>query len=148
MTKEEKLKILGDAEDRAYKAVGELDVTDERFGALIYHIDSLRCALERLEYSCPPDAAVPVPEPDIGKGEVEPEKKVKLDPIEEPAPVEPAKPSLTKGQMVSKLTPMQNNGVDIKAVMESIGYSKLSDVPADRYWELLELCQKAADGEG
>jgi hypothetical protein len=46
------------------------------------------------------------------------------------------------------LTTFQTNGVAIDKVMESMGYTKLSQVPADRYWELLELCQKALDGEG
>ena len=50
--------------------------------------------------------------------------------------------------MVSKLTTFQTGGVAIDKVMENMGYTKLSQVPADRYWELLELCQKALDGEG
>ena len=84
-----------------------------------------------------------------GNHDPAPEAKepVKLDPIEEPAPV-PKQPTLTKGQMVSKLSTFQTNGVAIDKVMESMGYAKLSQVPVDRYWELLDLCQKALDGEG
>lgn len=153
MNREEKLKILEAAEARAYTAIQIMDGPDmasEGFVHLLHAVDQLRWMKDVLEN---PDRA-PCPELDFT---VTPKEKepVKLDPLEQPAPVaedkpepEPETPTLTKQQMVTKLTAFQNSGVDIRVEMEAMGCSKLSDVPADRYWELLERCQKTADGEG
>lgn len=144
MTKEEKLKIIEDAEDRCYAALCGMDVTDARFEAMLGRLRDLYHAKNLLDWA---DDS-PAPEPDCGKGEVKPVKEpVKLDPIEEPKP-EPETPTITKQQMVTKLTAFQSGGVAIDLVMQSMGYAKLSQVPAERYGELLENCQKIADGEG
>ena len=153
MNREEKLKILEAAEARAYTAIQIMDGPDmasEGFIHLLHAVDQLRWMKEILEN---PDRA-PCPELDFT---VTPKEKepVKLDPLEQPTPVaedkpepEPETPTITKQQMVTKLTAFQSNGVAIDLVMKEMGYDKLSQVPADRYWELLERCQKIADGEG
>lgn len=153
MNREEKLKILEAAEARAYTAIQIMDGPDmasEGFIHLLRAVGELRWMREVLEN---PDRA-PCPEPDFT---VTPKEKepVKLDPLEQPTPVaedkpepEPETPAITKQQMVTKLTAFQSNGVAIDLVMQSMGYAKLSQVPAERYWELLEKCQKEADGEG
>jgi hypothetical protein len=69
-------------------------------------------------------------------------------PIKDDKPEQPEQPTMTKAEMVSKLTTFQTGGVAIDKVMESMGYTKLSQVPANQYDKLLDLCQKALDGEG
>lgn len=137
MTKEEKLEILEDKDVEVYEAIRDTGTDEfEKLHSLLCLENEIRWHIEVLGGHTPP-------------APVESKPLITLDPVEEPKPIETLKePTLTKGQMVSKLSAFQTNGVAIDAVMESMGYTKLSQVPADRYWELLELCQKALDGEG
>jgi hypothetical protein len=146
MTAKEKLAILEAAEERAYGELARMtgaDMATESMGHLMKGIEALARAYWHNADNVHDDD-------DDDQDEVEAKPKVKLDPIEEPKPIEekPETPALTKAQMVTKLTAFQNSGVDIRVEMEAMGCTKLSDVPADRYWELLERCQKIADGEG
>lgn len=156
MTQEEKLAILADAEVRAYEAIKVWDgpsMASENFLHLLHAVDQMRWMQQVIakpeQYDESDDFAAPVtPKQDLDPAP-EAKEPVKLDPIEEPKPIEtPKEPTLTKADMIAKLTPYQSNGVDIGGVMKDMGYAKLSDVPAARYWELLENVQKAADGEG
>ena len=143
MNTEEKLNILSAKMVEVYEAIRDTNVNDEAMPRLLCLAGEIEWKIRALENPEPKEDFTPSPAP------------VTLDPIEEPKPIETPKPApateeptLTKSQMVAKLTPYQSNGVDIGAVMKDMGYAKLSDVPAARYWELLELVQKAADGEG
>ena len=54
--------------------------------------------------------------------------------------------SYTKEEVTAVLTDLRNNhGVDIAAVMQELGFAKLSSVPADRYAELVERAQAAKE---
>ena len=146
MNTEEKLNILSAKLVEIYEAIRDMDITDERFHSVFHLAGEIEWKMDSIRHPEPDDFVTPKQDFDPA-----PEAKgpVKPDPIEEPKPIEtPKEPTLTKSQMVAKLTPYQSNGVDIGAVMKDMGYAKLSDVPAARYWELLELVQKAADGEG
>lgn len=62
--------------------------------------------------------------------------------------VEPETPptvTLTKDEVKAKLLALSGkcDALDIAAVMEGMGYSKLSDIPAARYAELLENADAA-----
>lgn len=58
---------------------------------------------------------------------------------------EPSK-SYTKEEVTAILTDLRNNhGVDIAAVMQELGFAKLSSVPAERYGELIEKAQNAKE---
>ena len=152
MNTEEKLNILGAKLVEVYEAIRDTDAKDDKLPCLFH----LACEMEwRMEIMEHPENRDPiaVPAPVTPKQDLDPAPEakppVKLDPIEEPKPIEiPKEPTLTKADMIAKLTPYQSNGVDIGGVMNDMGYAKLSDVPAARYWELLENVQKAADGEG
>ncbi len=141
MTKEEKLAILEAAEERAYGVLAQMsgaDLASEAMAHLMENIASLAWEVSNCT--------------DTIKCEAAPEKEpVKLDPIEEPKPVErhTQAPAITKDEVRKRLSVLQTNAdLDIAALMQSMGYSKLSDIPADRYEELLEQAQKIADGEG
>lgn len=54
--------------------------------------------------------------------------------------------SYTKEEVTAVLTDLRNNhGVDIAAVMQELGFAKLSSVPAERYGELIEKAQTAKE---
>lgn len=142
MTKEEKLEILKDKDVKVYEAIRDTGTDEfEKLQSLLCLENEIRWHIEVLGGHTPP-------------APVESEQDLDPAPVEQsdsPSPAKedkPEQPTLTKAEMVSKLTTFQTNGVAIDKVMESMGYTKLSQVPADRYWELLELCQKALDGEG
>ena len=81
------------------------------------------------------DATEPEPEP-VAAPEPEPELEVTLEP--EPEPEQDTAP--TKDYMVKVLSNAANTkGVDVGACIASLGYKKLSDMPRDKYRELLKL---------
>lgn len=81
------------------------------------------------------DATEPEPEP-VAAPEPEPELEVTPEP--EPEPEQDTAP--TKDYMVKVLSNAANaKGVDVGACIASLGYKKLSDVPREKYRELLKL---------
>ena len=80
-------------------------------------------------------ATEPEPEP-VAAPEPEPEPEVTPEP--EPEPEQDTAP--TKDYMVKVLSHAANaKGVDVGACIASLGYKKLSDMPRDKYRELLKL---------
>ena len=81
------------------------------------------------------DATEPEPE-QVAAPEPEPELEVTPEP--EPEPEQDTAP--TKDYMVKVLSNAANTkGVDVGACIASLGYKKLSDMPRDKYRELLKL---------
>ena len=81
------------------------------------------------------DATEPEPEP-VAAPEPAPESEVAPEP--EPEPEQDTAP--TKDYMVKVLSHAANTkGVDVGACIASLGYKKLSDMPRDKYRELLKL---------
>ena len=81
------------------------------------------------------DATEPEPDP-VAAPEPEPELEVAPEP--EPEPEQDTAP--TKNYMVKVLSNAANTkGVDVGACIASLGYKKLSDMPRDKYRELLKL---------
>ena len=81
------------------------------------------------------DATEPEPEP-VAAPEPEPELEVTPEP--EPEPEQDTAP--TQDYMVKVLSNAANTkGVDVGACIASLGYKKLSDMPRDKYRELLKL---------
>lgn len=81
------------------------------------------------------DATEPEPEP-VAAPEPEPELEVTPEPG--PEPEQDTAP--TKDYMVKVLSNAANTkGVDVGACIASLGYKKLSDMPRDKYRELLKL---------
>ena len=153
MTKEEKLEILQAAEVRAYGAVASTEGPDmgaEGFLTLLHAIEQLAWAQERLRHPVAPDFAPPIESPDepVEAEEAKPDQEANAETANgEPAEPEPEPP--TKDQVRAQLARYQANAnLDVPALMKSMGYTKLSEIPEKRYWELLELAQKTVDGEG
>lgn len=92
------------------------------------------CAKE-LTPVLPLDTTEPEHEP-VAAPEPEPEPEVTPEP--EPEPEQDTAP--TKDYMVKVLSNAANTkGVDVGACIASLGYKKLSDMPRDKYRELLKL---------
>ena len=86
----------------------------------------------------------PAPEPTLDATEPEPvaapepEPELEVTPEPEPEPEQDTAP--TKDYMVKVLSNAANTkGVDVGACIASLGYKKLSDMPRDKYRELLKL---------
>ena len=81
------------------------------------------------------DATEPEPEPVVAP---EPAPEPEVTPEPEPEPEQDTAP--TKDYMVKVLSNAANTkGVDVGACIASLGYKKLSDMPRDKYRELLKL---------
>lgn len=67
--------------------------------------------------------------------------------VDEPSGAEPPAPEpvLTKAEVKAKLLTLSNkyDALDLSAVMGGMGYTKLSDVPGERYTELLTRAENA-----
>ena len=65
--------------------------------------------------------------------------------IPEAPKAEEPKPSLTKDEVKAKLLELSGkyDALDVAALMESMGYTRLSDVPAVKYQELLDKADAA-----
>lgn len=70
--------------------------------------------------------------------------------VEAPAPVAEGtkpdpEPAMTKAEVKAKLLTLSNkyDALDLSAVMGGMGYTKLSDVPGERYTELLTRAENA-----
>lgn len=154
MTKEEKLEILQAAEVRAYGAVASTEGPDmgaEGFLTLLHAIEQLAWAQERLRHPVAPDFAPPIKSPDEpvetaeeAKPDQEAHAETATGGTAEPEPELP-----TKDQVRAQLARYQANAnLDVPALMKSMGYSKLSEIPAAQYMDLLERAQEWVDGEG
>ena len=65
--------------------------------------------------------------------------------IPESPKAEEPKPALTKDEVKAKLLELSGkyDALDVAALMEGMGYTRLSDVPADKYQELLDKADAA-----
>lgn len=148
MTNEERQKILSDAADRALLEIkhtpGDL-MGDEDFSRL--------CYIHAWLWS---------------ESHFEKPERVTLDPLETPAPVAPAAPEapeeemtpapavtdapkLSKEEVRARLSELGDSCPDdkvIPGVLKSMGYQKLSNVPTERYAELLEKAEAAVKEVG
>lgn len=156
MTKEEKLKIFEEAEDRCYEALKsaepgkDMDYILENLGSLHWRANVIRNP-DPDTFACTGKPNV-LPEPDKESQNTEepaPGGDKESQNTEEPAPGGNEEPKITKEEVRKKLAVFQtSSNLDVATLMQSMGYSKLSEVPASRYWELLEKAQKIVDGGG
>lgn len=136
MTKGEKIQILDNSINLTYKLlekaykegrdVNEIKTTVDILSYLECYADSLKSRPG--EQECEKEFSIaeavnPVPEPEIFT----------------PAPA-PSKATMSKEEIRDKLSTYSNkyDFLDVAAIMSEMGYSKLSDIPAERYGELIE----------
>lgn len=165
MTREEQIRILTEARERAFK---QIDLTE---GCEMGSEDFVRLlrAVRELGWMATPHCDFPVLESGHNAPEEADESKrnlpnvriervgnqvlaeivdepvvaeVKITPVVE---AEPEKPTMSKEEVRDKLSTYSNkyDHLDVAAIMSEMGYSKLSDIPAVRYAELLEKVEAA-----
>ena len=173
MTNEEKLQILLDREERAYELLRKLDPTDPAFGTCLDNshrcmyvrseivMESIDVQLSRGEelkgiadygvgdapgapgHSEPnnEDACDPAPaqEPEAEQ----PRPKAKEE--EAAAPATNDAPQLTQVEVRDRLSAasIKHGSEVVTGAMAEMGFSKLSQIPAERYAELLDKVQEA-----
>lgn len=139
MTNEEKQKILEAALDRAYeelKTVPSVDMSLKETETLLENIGTMEWMVERFQLkdefeACPVVERPETPAPTVAR----------VDEPVTPAPAPaPAKATISKEEVRDKLSTYSNkyDSLDVAAIMSEMGYGKLSDIPADRYGELIE----------
>lgn len=146
MTNEEKLQILLDREERAYELLRTLEPTDPAFGTCLDN--SHRCMYVRSEIvmadideSLCGEGAGPAPEADQEPGTEQPKPETKKGAA---ATATNGAPQLTKEDMVNRLTPISLSHPNVvQRAMAEMGFSKLSQIPAERYGELLGKVEEA-----
>lgn len=165
MTNEEKLQILRDREDRAYELLRTLEPTDPAFGTCLDN--SHRCMYVRSEIVMASidgqlcgegvgpepeteqpkpeertDACDPAPaqEPETETEQPKPEAKE-----EAAAPATNDAPQLTRVEVRDRLSAVSiKYGSDVVTrAMAELGFVKLSQIPAERYGELLDKVEEA-----
>lgn len=107
----------------------------------LYYSYTGRCLSDNHFRELTPELTLDATEPEPERTP-EPEQETTPDP--EPAPGDAAEPEQddapTKDYMVKVLSHAANTkGVDVGACIASLGYKKLSDMPRDKYRELLKL---------
>lgn len=136
MTGAEKRTILEDAISKTYTALDSVDKKDTAaVSDLLHNLMLFESLLSELgETDTRPDNFIA---PSVCNPEdVSQPGTNSAVPNEPPAP----EPQLTKDEVKAKLLALsdQYDDLDVSVVMESMGYSKLSDIPADKYSLLLD----------
>ena len=145
MTNEQKLKILDDALFRAYEeleAATRAEMDTPQIKTLLENIGAMEWAADR--FRCP-KAEVIITASEVTGAEPAPANCAEA---QNPEPAncaeaqnpEPAKATISKEEVRDKLSTYSNkyDALDVASVMSEMGYSKLSDIPAERYAELIE----------
>lgn len=170
MTDEQKLEILEERERYAFGVLQSLEPTTNEFLCCMESIRQVQHLAFKMKLNKDSAGRIKTePEPDPaadvaprgtweagGNEAVEAEEPAESSaeaksedaaPSDEPSAAneEPSKP-YTKEEVTAILTDLRNNhGVDIAAVMQELGFAKLSSVPAERYAELIGKAQAAKE---
>ena len=152
------------------KALGEVNPRDEEFDSLLYRHERLcQNALrymdvqERIsfflsemaevengnEIDVPPVSKVTPIKPRKTKAKTEPEPEAEVVPTEEePAPVEnEAEKPIDYATVKAAFTEAARSGVKVSEIINDTGYTKLSDIPAERYGALMRALERKKAGE-
>ena len=141
MTSAEKRTILEAAISKTYMALDDVDKKDmAAVSDLIHNLTLFESLLSGLgDTDTRPDNFIEPPAPNPEDSE-RPETGSAV-PNGTPDP----EPSLTKDEVKAKLLELSGkyDALDVAALMEGMGYTRLSDVPAVKYQELLDKADAA-----
>ena len=153
MTKEEKLRVLEKAEEKCFTCLDELsadDMSSNRVGALLGHINSLQYTAyclknpDRSDFTPPPP-----PEPDT-VSEEQPDDPVPTEtaaeapeakedvPAEKPETGEAV--TYDRNEICVTLNRLHRAGkINVAEIFATMGYRTLSEIPASEYGRLMQL---------
>lgn len=144
MTRERKTEILNDLLEQGYNAIphlGEEDMASDRIAALLHNLS----AAEQLRQVVSWDGG----DTDLGSDaqKCEPEAESPTAAPEEQTQ-EDTETAITKEELKKKLLTLGNqyDALDVASIMNGMGYDRLSDIPANRYAELLSKVESAVEG--
>ena len=154
LTKREKLIILATLEDKAFEGLSEVDASSSEVQALISAVHAVRQTAELVAYT--DDLAKMLNA--LNEAEEQVPGQMTFDDV---APITPTAtneakenteaadaapdaktettPIVSKAEMRTALSKLSGKGADIPAV----GYTKLSEVPTEKYAELLAKAEEA-----
>ena len=158
LTKREKLIILATLEDKAFEGLSEAEASSSEVQALISAVHAVRQTAELVAYT--DDLAKMLDA--LNEAEEQAPGQVTFDDVAPSTPAATAEakenteavdaaptakaetaPIVSKAEMRTALSKLSGKGVDVPAVLQQMGYTKLSDVPAEKYAELLARAEEA-----
>ena len=152
MDRETKELILSDAIDRAYREVeaatgAEMDTPE--FRTLLENLTEMEWLLEKATGSCyvTPETPIQPAEPTDDPEPETPEPEKPAEPAPEPPPSPSPENAMSKEELREQVAALANKypSLDAFALMQQMGYSKLSDIPAGRRAEYLALVKAAVE---
>lgn len=167
LTKREKLIILATLEDKAFEGLSEAEASSSEVQALISAVHAVRQTAELVAYTddlakmldalneaeeqAPGqvtfDDVAPITPAATAEAkenteavDAAPTAKAETAPIVSKAETAPV---VSKAEMRTALSKLSGKGADIPAVLQQMGYTKLSEVPTEKYAELLAKAEEA-----
>lgn len=138
-----KMGVFMTLEEKALERLSELDPSSPEFNYTLNNIGLMLQIAEQVKYDAhlwgdvPAVEVKPIEEP-VPKATV-----AEVYPDRETAAEEPV-PEITFEEAKKKLVQYAQAGVDVGAVLAKLNVTKLSDVPAERYAEMLALAEQEA----
>lgn len=155
MTKQQKLNTLEAVEARAFAELENADPKQVEFNNILNNVGLLRQITEMVKFGDPDLFTVPESDPTCAPIDPTPIKPVDAEIPPQPKPVaevetapvedKPEEPQLTFEEVRSKMILFQRAGVDPAPLLQQMGCTRLSEVPKNKYGELLALAEKAAE---
>ena len=158
LTKREKLIILATLEDKAFEGLSEVDASSSEVQALISAVHAVRQTAELVAYTDDLakmldalDGAEEQAPGQVTFDDVAPIMPTATNEAKENTEAADAAPdakaetgsAMSKAEMRTALSKLSGKGADIPAVLQQMGYTKLSEVPAEMYAELLAKAEEA-----
>ena len=159
MTKQQKLNTLEAVEARAFVELENADPKQVEFNNILNNVGLLRHITEMVKFG-DPDLFIDQEEyntcaPTLAPVDTAPVKPVDAEIPPQPKPVaevetvpvedKPEEPQMTFAEVRSKMILFQRAGVDPAPLLQQMGCARLSEVPKNKYGELLALAEKAAE---
>lgn len=163
MTKQQKLDTLEAVEARAFAQLENADPAAVEFNNILNNVGLLRQITEMVRFGdinlfqapdgeppvhicqCAPENPEPVPpvkeEEPLVLGVTEPEDTAPWETEVSASPYE----ELKLEDVRAKLVALARSGVDLSNLFQGFGATKLSEVPKEKYGELLKLANAAAE---
>lgn len=158
LKKEDKLKILATQEDAAFERMSEVSPADDDFFKSVQAVHSIRQLAEVVAYTDEPSKVLedlqvhtePLPITHrLPNADTEPKVMESAAEVPEELPDQMTTDDLAVEKPISKedlrveLYALGQKGVQVLAIMQDMGYAKLSEVPAEKYGELLKIAREA-----
>lgn len=156
MNRMEVLRIIADAEDRCLEAIKEADPRTAEFNNCFMNLGAARDMMERIYYSEPlaienetknptivPLPLTPIETPTTDHATDAPPAPTDLGPSDWPSapPVTCSTELPGFDEVKHELKELQMSGHDVAAAIQTVGCAKLSEVPQEKYPELLALAR-------